>query len=212
MTLAVPDRRLALKLRHRDAILDAARALIDERGGPSFSVDDLAAKADVARRTVFNHFAGMDDVLLTVCADVLAIIVDDFLTTVSEIPVGDGTPSSMFDELETAIRASHLPDAIVALLRILGGPDTSTARAFDLSEAAFARVGDRLLAEVERRNPGVDPLDAELLVSSLIHGIAVLAEHWIRTTGGRLDPASLAEWSALLDRLLVRIRSGYAPD
>lgn len=61
------DRRAALKAKHRAAILQAARDLVDERGGREFSVDDLAARADIARRTVFNHFASLDEVLLAVC-------------------------------------------------------------------------------------------------------------------------------------------------
>jgi len=56
MTLSI-DRRAALKAKHRAAILQAARDLVDERGGRGFSVDELAARADVARRTVFNHFS-----------------------------------------------------------------------------------------------------------------------------------------------------------
>lgn len=206
----MPDRRLALKVRHRGAILDAARDLIAERGGPAFTVDDLAARADVARRTVFNHFSGLDDVLLSVCEDTLAVLVDDFLTTVAEVPVGDGSPAAMFDELAAALRASDLPSAIVTVVRVLDSTGSPRIPAVDLSEAAFARVADRLLAEVGRRNPGVDPLDAELLVTSVMHGIAVIARRWVADTGGRLDADSVAEWARLMERLLLRTRSGWS--
>jgi TetR/AcrR family transcriptional regulator of autoinduction and epiphytic fitness len=206
-----PNRHSALKLRHREAILEAARELITERGGPAFTIDDLAARADVGRRTVFNHFTGLDDVLLTVCADTLSVIVDDFLSTVAGIPVGDGSPSSMFDELATATRASDLPTAIVTVLRILGITATSRSRHAILSDAVSTRVSKRLVAEVGRRNSQVDGLDAELLASSLMHGIGVIAERWVEQTGGRIDAESLAEWSALLERLLRRMRSGYMP-
>lgn len=211
MTSLSPDRYVAVKLQHRDAILRGARALIAERGGPAFSIDELAAAAQVGRRTVFNHFTGVDDVLLTVCADTLSVIVDDFLTTVAGVPVGDGTPASMFDELATAMRASDLPTAIVSVLRILGITATSRSRHAVLSDAASTKVAKRLVAEVRRRNRQVDPLDAELLVSSLMHGVGVIAERWVDRTGGLLDAASLTEWSELLERLLRRTRSGYMP-
>lgn len=211
MTTIVRNRHAALKLQHRDAILDAARTLIAERGGPTFTIDDLASAADVGRRTIFNHFTGVDDVLLTVCEDTLAVVIDDFLSTVAGIPVGDGTPASMFDELAAALRASDLPTVIVSMLRILGITATTRSRHAVLSDAASTRVAKRLVAEVGRRNRQVDTLDAELLVSSLMHGVAVIAEHWIARTGGRIDDRSLAEWSSLLERLLLRTRSGYMP-
>jgi TetR/AcrR family transcriptional regulator of autoinduction and epiphytic fitness len=62
-------------------------------------VDELAERADVARRTVFDHFAPVDDVLLAVCAETLAVVVDDFLDSVSRMRGSDGGRASMFDEL-----------------------------------------------------------------------------------------------------------------
>lgn len=211
MTLAL-NRHEALKVRHRAAILSAARDLVAERGGPSFSVDELAARADVARRTVFNHFAGLDDVLLSLCEEMLTTLVDEFLATVAGVPVGDGSPAAMFDELAAATRASDLPTAILNVLGVLQTDGTARPRAMDLSEAAFARVVERLLVEVGGRNPGVDPLDVELLVTSLMHGIAVIARRWAESAQARPDQDSRAEWSLLLERLLARLRSGYASD
>jgi TetR/AcrR family transcriptional regulator, regulator of autoinduction and epiphytic fitness len=209
---AALDRRAALKERHRGAILTAARELIAERGGPSFSVDELAARADVARRTVFNHFSGLDDVLLSVCEESLAVLVEDFLAVVADVPVGEGGPAAMVDELASAMRASDLPGAIVVALSVLQASGSSRIPATDLAEAAFARVVDRLLAEVARRHPEVDPLDAELLVSSLMHGVAVIARRWTAARVGRPHEDAAALWSALLDRLLHRTRSGYLAD
>lgn len=168
-------------------------------------------KADVGRRTVFNHFTGVDDVLLSVSAGTLSVIVNDFLRTVAEVPVGDGSSAAMFDELADAMRSSNLPEAIVSVLRVLGVTATSRSRHAVLSDAAFTQVAKRLVAEVGRRNVQVDPLDAELLVSSLMHGIAVIGERWVEQTGGRIDETSLVEWAALLERLLTRTRIGYMP-
>jgi len=72
------DRRSALKARHRQAIVDAARRLIDAHQGPRFSVDELAAEADVSRRTVFNHFDSLDDVILAACTEILDAVVASF--------------------------------------------------------------------------------------------------------------------------------------
>jgi TetR/AcrR family transcriptional regulator, regulator of autoinduction and epiphytic fitness len=205
------DRRAALKARHRTAILDAARALAAEKGGTGFGVDELAARADVARRTVFNHFGSLDDVLLGVCEIALAGILDDFLVGVASVPVGDGSRASMFDEITSAMRAADLPAAIAGMHDVLGDPAEADGKAAALTQTAFARVTDQLRDEVVRRHPAADPLDAALLVDSLMSGVVLIAKHWITATGARLDDGSRAEWDALLTRLIDSVRSGYAP-
>ncbi|MBT1544493.1 TetR/AcrR family transcriptional regulator [Curtobacterium aurantiacum] len=208
MTIAT-DRRAALKAKHRAAILQAARDLIDERGGRDFSVDDLAARADIARRTVFNHFASLDEVLLAVCEQELSVIIDRFLADMARTPVGDGSRASMFDELESAARGADLAPAIAGMYRILGDPGKDDPKAAVLTQTAFSRVTERLRHEVARRYPAADPLDAALLVEGLMSGIVVIAEHWLATSGPSLDQPALDEWDDLLARLVHSVRSGY---
>jgi AcrR family transcriptional regulator len=205
-------RREALKARHRAAILAAARGLIDERGGAQFSVDELAGRADVARRTVFNHFASLDDVLLTLGTEVLSVVIADFLAQVAAAPVGDGSRASMFDELARTLRAADLAAAIVAVTAILGVPGEDDPRSPMITHTAFRRTGGALAAEVTRRYTGAHPLDVELLVHSLMSGISVIAGRWIALTGPSLDDAARAVWDNLLTRLLDNIRNGYLPD
>jgi len=47
----------------RKKILDAALALFLEQGYAATSVDEIAERADVARRTLFNHFVRKQDLL-----------------------------------------------------------------------------------------------------------------------------------------------------
>jgi AcrR family transcriptional regulator len=205
------DRRAALKARHRSAILEAARSLVEDRGGPRFSVDELAERADVARRTVFNHFASVDEVLLTLCADELEILVDDFVEAVRAVPLGDGTRASMFAETAQTLRNSDLPTAILRITKILGEPAPDDPRGRALSEEAFARAAERLIGEVSRRNPGADQLEVEFLIGSLMNGVLVIAKYWTLEVGLRLDSEARAEWQALLTRLIDSVRSGYEP-
>jgi TetR/AcrR family transcriptional regulator, regulator of autoinduction and epiphytic fitness len=208
---AATDRRTALKARHRGDILDAARSLIAERGGPAFSVDELAERADVSRRTIFNHFASLDDVVLTVCTEVLDVVVERFAEAAAATRVGDGSRSAMFDELAHTLKAADLAGSIATLGRMLGGGAVDDVRAQQVTQDAFAQTGGRLSRYVEAHNPGADPLDVELLVSSLLGGVSVIAKHWLISTGGRMDAAARADWDALLDRLIHSVRSGYLP-
>jgi AcrR family transcriptional regulator len=57
------DRRTRRKLELRGRMLEAAVALFDERGVHATKVADICARADVAQKTFFNHFASKGQLL-----------------------------------------------------------------------------------------------------------------------------------------------------
>jgi AcrR family transcriptional regulator len=59
-----PGRRERKKRDTRDRLLAAALELFVKRGYGQTSMDDIAARCDVARGTVFNYFARKEDLLL----------------------------------------------------------------------------------------------------------------------------------------------------
>ena len=206
----LPDRRAELKARHRLAILDAADALIRERGKPRFSVDELAERANVARRTIFNHFSSLDDVILTTCTRVLSTVVDEFRENAAALPVGDGSRSSLFNEITASLRAIDLPSVVSYLWGVLA-EEGEDGRSQSAMQDVFARTTEQLALELADRSVDIDRFEVEILVSTLMNGVAVAARHWITTTGASLDPESRAVWDRLLDRLIDAVRTGYAP-
>jgi TetR/AcrR family transcriptional regulator, regulator of autoinduction and epiphytic fitness len=203
------DRRAALKARHRQAIVDAARRLIDAHQGPRFSVDELAAEADVSRRTVFNHFESLDDVILAACTEILDAVVSAFREAATGCGGRDGDVQRVFGQIVQAVRTTDLPQLTAYLWSALGGADAPPARQQRFMQVALSRVADDLTLEVLRRNPGIDPLDAELLVSSILHGIAVISRRWIEEFGGSTTSTARRAWDVLVDRLVLRLRTGY---
>ncbi|MEV4349214.1 TetR/AcrR family transcriptional regulator [Actinoplanes sp. NPDC049596] len=199
-----PDRRAALKARHRRAILDAARELISEGGPSRLSVDLLAERADVSRRTIFNHFASIDDVVTTVCTEVLGVVIENVLEQISTAPA-----VSTFETVAGALRETDVPSLIAFLYQALGGFGAGDPRPQQIFQATFARTTSDLARLLADRHADLDALEAEILVSSLMHGTEVIAHHWIAETGAVVDKDSRWLWLHLLERLIDSIRTGY---
>ena len=205
----LPDRRAELKARHRVAILDAADALIRERGKPRFSVDELAERANVARRTIFNHFSSLDDVILTTCTRVLSTVVDEFRENAAALPVGDGSRSSLFNEITASLRAIDLPSVVSYLWGVLA-EEGDAGRSANAVQQVFTRTSEQLAIEMAARSTELDEFDVAILVSSLMNGIAVVSRYWMVETGATLDAASRARWDELLERLIANVSAGYS--
>jgi AcrR family transcriptional regulator len=206
----VADRREALKARHRRAIVAAAADLMREIGGTDFTVDQLAARADVSRRTVFNHFTTVDDITVEVFHEMLGAILDNvdanFSTSAAQHP-GEHT---MFDELAGALRATDLVATITELTRIFG-PDEGrlSARQAVLFERAISDLGSRMAAITLRHHPMADPLEVDLMCGSLVGGALVVFRHWGQRTGGVDSAESRRTWDELLERMITINRAGF---
>lgn len=206
---AATDRRTALRDRHRRALLDAAAELMAEAGGAGFTVDELAARADVARRTVFNHFASLDDVVTTVCTELLSGVVDRILA--STAASGRASSSSIFDELVHALRTTDVVGPMAFVTHALGDPEAHPGRAALLLRTMHD-LSARVAGALAQRHPDADPLEVRILVNSLVSGLTVLHEPWYAATGGADDDRSRRVWDELLDRLVDNVRAGYRTD
>jgi AcrR family transcriptional regulator len=210
------DGRSALREARRLAILDAARTLATEHGADGFTVDQVASLAGVSRRTVFNHFAGLDQLLVVVCEQVLAEVTTALIGQVDRgttaLPSDDDGDAAL-DALYEATRGVDLPTAICTIHRMLGGPDADDERAQTISRTAFVHVAGRLRGRLLHRAPRLDPVDLEISLALLFNGIATIAGLWLEQ---HPDPPTAvpegarADWDALLDRLIHRLRSGHA--
>lgn len=203
------DRRAALKTANRHAIITAAAQIVSERGLTGLTADELAARADVSRRTIFNHFASLDDVVTAGFIEALGVIVEEFTAVAEATPVGEGTAASMFDEIARVIRATDIVTPLSRMLRLLGSDVAMDAHQDARVRESLRILSDRLAAEVLRRHHGADPLDVDVLVGSLTGGLGVVAHHWCDLTGAADDAESRAIWDEQVDRVLTTLRDGF---
>jgi TetR/AcrR family transcriptional regulator of autoinduction and epiphytic fitness len=211
------DKRSHLRGQRHAAIVEAARALATEHGADGFTVEGVATLAGVSRRTVFNHFAGVDQLLVAVCEQIFTEVTVELLEGLergtASLPEGAAHSSAALDALCESTRTVDLPAAIASIHRVLGPPDPADERAEMIARTALEHVVGRLRERLVARAPGVDPLDLELTLTLLTSGLAAIGQRWVEdhpdlTTA--VTPGARADWDHLLDRLLHRLRAGYA--
>ncbi|THV21723.1 TetR/AcrR family transcriptional regulator [Glycomyces paridis] len=198
------DRRAALKAKSRKAILDAAASLMEERRSTDFSVDELAAAADVSRRTVFNHFGSLEDVVTAVSGEMLGEVVDRMTAQAADAA---REAETVLGDLVATAAAGQLVPTVVDLFDILGGDlaDPSHREAV-LMQRAFNLFTERITAAMVRRHPDADALAVELLVAAFCGGILGFVHRWIAETGAADTPASRRAWDDLIARLTAVLR------
>ncbi|HEV7951396.1 MAG TPA: TetR/AcrR family transcriptional regulator, partial [Glaciihabitans sp.] len=170
------DRRALARARHRAAILQAANELIRAKGSPAFSADELAQQADVSRRTIFNHFASLDEVVTVASAQVLAEAVEEIRAAATRTVPGDGSTASTFANMADVFAALDLTPTIAYLAGVLGGHE-SAWRTSHLIEDVFGRVTEILTVAATAGHED-DSLGPQILVSSLMGGVTVVAQRW----------------------------------
>ncbi|MBD8042569.1 TetR/AcrR family transcriptional regulator [Arthrobacter sp. Sa2BUA2] len=201
---SAPDRRAALKNRHRQAIIDACAALLSERRGTDFSVDELARRADVSRRTVFNHFASLDDVVTEVGTGIVGAVLT--------LPPGTAPEErSPLDDLVDLVSSPEFIGAISYLTQVLGRADSrSSPQKAILAFRSVTLAGNQVITALLSRHPHADPLEIELLVGTFAGGVSVIYERWSAQTGAVDTPESRGAWLELLQRLITALRTGHA--
>ena len=206
--------------RRRQRIIEAATAVLTERGPAALPLDEIAERAGVSRRTVFNYFHSVEDLLVAVGADMLGGVIASLQVNApapSEVPDPHEAPpeapqEALLDELARILQSAELVAAMVRITDALGTVRSDT-RLLPLLRDAFLRIIDTLAAEARRRHPNVPGLDVDLLVSSLVAGVVTLYMHWSGTVGVVDTPVSRQLWAGLLEHLINRMRDGFvSPD
>jgi TetR/AcrR family transcriptional regulator of autoinduction and epiphytic fitness len=126
----------------REVIVNAAQRLFLEHGFGAVSMDELAAAAGVARRTLYNQFASKEEIFREMLPRVSHQLED-------ALPPGIETQGDVEDVLRLIARAIldlHRRPSYLGLFRMV----VADARQFPWIGEAFAAVMDPLTERLER--------------------------------------------------------------
>lgn len=193
--------------RRRRRIVRVATELLAERGVEGLSVDEVAARAEVSRRTVFNYFHSTEELLIAVGNVLLGEAIDSL--RVDGPPVSGGTHVDLLDDLAAMLRSIDLLDTMIRLTHILGPMGHQDARVLAVVRDTMLSVSDNLMNTARKRHPNVPELDVELLVSSLLGGLIVLHKRWTERSALADTPETRQLWDELFERFIRQLRDGF---
>ncbi|WP_431813951.1 TetR/AcrR family transcriptional regulator [Kocuria sp. cx-455] len=206
---APKDKRGALKWHNRRAIVMAAGELTDRHGIQGFTVDDLAAKAGVSRRTIFNHFSSAEDAGYEYLSELVTRLIRAVLAELPDASErGEQTLGSVYQDLCTAMRSHSLVEALrPLLLQVTEVKESPTAAlwGFRVTSAATERL-ENVLCE---RLPDHDRLELQLVATSIINSMSVCMDAWLLRTGGELNDESRRIWDELMSDTLLVLGRGF---
>jgi AcrR family transcriptional regulator len=207
MARSLDGREAASMERRRRRIVRVATELLAERGVEGLSVDEVAARAEVSRRTVFNYFHSTEELLIAVGNVLLGEAIDSL--RVDGPPVSGGTHVDLLDDLAAMLRSIDLLDTMIRLTHILGPMGHQDARVLAVVRDTMLSVSDNLMNTARKRHPNVPELDVELLVSSLLGGLIVLHKRWTERSALADTPETRQLWDELFERFIRQLRDGF---
>lgn len=214
------DRRHAQKQRTRAQIVEAAGELVREHPGERLNVEQLIERADVSRRTIFNHFETLDEILIAVGFERLRVFRDALSDRLAHEPRPlDRTQLlALFGDV---LQHESLPDTIAYFVSMLGVAPQHSSRSHQIFHGVFNQLSEVLIADMLHDNPALDRFDADLVIANVIGGMEVVTRAWLPPDASQptacvngdtvpLTPESRDRFRVLLARLIASWQ-GSAP-
>jgi AcrR family transcriptional regulator len=202
-----PNLREQRRQRTREAIVDAAAALFVERGFDAVSVSEIAQRAGVVEKTVFNHFPVKEGLVFESDPPMRAALLD----AVRRRPAGESVAAAAGGFVVAAV--SQLGDPAAAegmteMTRVIRGSRTLQGREREILGALTDSLAEQITLET-RATPGeLEPWLAANAVLGLYSSLLELARD--RVLAGASGPALVTELRTRGQRGLALLQFGLA--
>jgi AcrR family transcriptional regulator len=202
-----PNLREQRRQRTREAIVDAAAELFVERGFDAVSVSEIAQRAGVVEKTVFNHFPVKEGLVFESDPPMRAALLD----AVRRRPAGESVAAAAGGFVVAAV--SRLGDPAAAegmteMTRVIRGSRTLQGREREILGALTDSLAEQITLET-RATPGeLEPWLAANAVLGLYSSLLELARD--RVMAGASGPALVSELRTRGQRGLALLQFGLA--
>jgi AcrR family transcriptional regulator len=180
----------------REQLLVVGRTLFAERGFDGTSVEEIAARADVSKPVVYEHFGGKEGIY--------AVIVDREVQALLGALTGAlskrGHPKQLVQRAALALLGyiEDSPDGFRILVR-----DSQVAQATGTFSSLIGDVATQVegLLAAQFKKRGLDPAVAPIYSQMLVGMVALTGQHWaeVREPGKHVVAAHLVNlaWNGL---------------
>lgn len=203
---APPSRRELNKAATRQAITDAALALLRAKGPGNFTAEEIAEAAGISRRTFFNYFSSTDAALASVVHAFLDNAIQQLRLRPEEEP--------LLESAQAALMALADPAAVAPLAELFTLTQDSPLMA-NTELQAWDHCREQVFAVARERVAGApggqDELYVHALAGSVISCGKAAMQVWFTRRGADLSPESLAELRQLLIDAMALLGSGFTP-
>ncbi|MBT2514082.1 TetR family transcriptional regulator [Arthrobacter sp. ISL-30] len=205
MTSPIPtglSRRELNKAATRQAIADAALALLRAKGAGAFTVEDIAEGAGVSRRTFFNYFPTLEAALASVVDSFLEHALIEFRKRPAD--------ESVLESARAALMALADPMAAAPMAELFSLTQDNRVLARSELEAWDNCTSKVIDAVRERLGSDTDELYLRALAGSVISCGKAAMTVWFEACGPDLSPASLSILRQQLINAMGLLGSGFA--
>jgi AcrR family transcriptional regulator len=159
----------------REQLLDIGRELFGQKGYEATSIEEIAARAEVSKPVVYEHFGGKEGLYAVVVDREMQLLLDRFTSALS-LP---GHPRQLL-ERAALVLLEYIEDDTEGF-RVLtrdAPPVTSGVGSFSSLIGEVARKVEYILAE-QFAERGYDPRLAELYSQALVGMVALVGQWWL---------------------------------
>ena len=202
-----PTLREQRRLRTREAIVDAAAALFVERGFDHVSVMEIAQRAGVVEKTVFNHFPVKEGLVFEADPPIRAALLD----AVRRRPAGESVAAAAGGFVVAAVSQLGSPAAaegMTEMARVIRGSRTLQAREREILGTLTDTLAEQITLETRAAAGELEPWLAANAVMGLYSSLLELARD--RVLAGASGPELVAVLRTRGQRGLALLQFGLA--
>jgi AcrR family transcriptional regulator len=161
----------------REQLVEIGRELFGQRGYEATSIEEIAARADVSKPVVYEHFGGKEGLYAVVVDREMQLLLDRFTSALS----APGHPRELLERAALVLLDYIEEDTDGFRVLTRDAPAvSSTSGGFSSLIGEVARKVEHILGS-QFGDRGYDPQLAELYSQALVGMVALVGQWWLDT-------------------------------